>query len=50
MKARGTEFLSVPLTYYKVLRENLKNAKIQVTEDLDVLQVSEFLRIDYYKE
>lgn len=38
MKARGLEFLSVPDTYYKQLRENLKNAKITVEEDLDVLQ------------
>ncbi|XP_039273483.2 4-hydroxyphenylpyruvate dioxygenase-like [Styela clava] len=38
MKARGLEFLSVPDTYYKQLRQNLKNAKITVEEDLDIIQ------------
>lgn len=33
------EFMSVPDTYYDQLRKNLKNSKVQVTEDLDVLQV-----------
>ncbi|XP_039261804.2 4-hydroxyphenylpyruvate dioxygenase-like [Styela clava] len=38
MKARGVEFLSVPDTYYKKLRQSLINAKITVEEDLDIIQ------------
>lgn len=33
------EFMFVPDTYYKQLRENLKQSKVKVSEDLDVLQV-----------
>lgn len=33
------EFLAVPSTYYKQLREKLKSAKIQVKESIDVLEV-----------
>lgn len=33
------EFLSAPDKYYDTLRENLRNAKIKVKEDLDRLQV-----------
>lgn len=33
------EFLHVPSTYYKQLREKLKSAKIRVKENLDVLEV-----------
>ena len=33
------EFMSVPDTYYDQLRENLKHSKVQVSEDLNVLQV-----------
>lgn len=33
------EFLAVPSSYYKMLRENLKTAKIQVKESIDVLEV-----------
>lgn len=33
------DFLSVPSTYYKSLRENLKESKVDVKEDLDILQV-----------
>lgn len=32
-------FLAVPSTYYKALRENLKESKVDVKEDLDILQV-----------
>ncbi|KAF4524229.1 hypothetical protein B566_EDAN018194 [Ephemera danica] len=46
LKARGMEFLSVPDTYYTTLRENLKMSKVQVTEDLDILQELKIL-IDY---
>lgn len=30
LRARGLEFLSIPDTYYAVLRKNLENAKIKV--------------------
>lgn len=33
------EFLHVPSTYYKQLREKLKSAKIRVKENMDVLEV-----------
>ena len=39
LKQRGMEFMCVPDTYYEQLRENLKHSKVQITEDLDVLQV-----------
>lgn len=39
LRARGMEFLAVPATYYKQLRENLKSAKIRVQESIDVLEV-----------
>ena len=39
LKERGMEFMSVPDTYYDLLRENLKNSKVKISEDLDVLQV-----------
>jgi hypothetical protein len=39
LRERGMEFLAVPPTYYKQLRENLKLAKIQVKENIDVLEV-----------
>ena len=37
MKARGLQFMRIPDTYYDQLREKLKNAKITVKEDLDVV-------------
>ena len=40
LKARGQDFLTIPSTYYKNLRERLKTAKIKVIEDLDVVTVS----------
>jgi len=46
LRARGMEFLSIPSTYYKTLRANLKNAKIKVTEDMDLLQKLNIL-VDY---
>uniref|UniRef100_A0A2K5LPH2 4-hydroxyphenylpyruvate dioxygenase n=1 Tax=Cercocebus atys TaxID=9531 RepID=A0A2K5LPH2_CERAT len=39
LRERGMEFLSVPSTYYKQLREKLKTAKIKVKENIDVLEV-----------
>ncbi|XP_055862339.1 4-hydroxyphenylpyruvate dioxygenase-like [Biomphalaria glabrata] len=49
LRARGQQFLEIPATYYRTLRENLKNAKIKVTEDLDVLQKLHIL-VDYDDE
>lgn len=42
------EFLSVPNTYYDALREQLKNSKVNIKEDLDVLQVSKTKYSIYY--
>lgn len=38
LRQRGVEFLDIPHAYYTNLRENLKNAKIHVKEDLDQLE------------
>ncbi|XP_068937546.1 4-hydroxyphenylpyruvate dioxygenase [Petaurus breviceps papuanus] len=46
LKARGMEFLSVPSTYYKQLREGLKSSKIQVKESIDKLEELKIL-VDY---
>ncbi|XP_028433288.1 4-hydroxyphenylpyruvate dioxygenase [Perca flavescens] len=46
LKQRGMEFMSVPDTYYEQLRENLKHSKVQISEDLDVLQALNIL-VDY---
>lgn len=46
LKERGMEFMSVPSTYYQTLRENLKTAKIQVTENIDRLEELNIL-VDY---
>jgi len=46
LRARGMEFLNVPHDYYKTLRENLKNSKVKLTEDLDVLESLHIL-MDY---
>lgn len=46
LKERGQHFLEVPDTYYKQLREKLKSSKVQVKEDMDVLQRLKIL-IDY---
>ncbi|XP_067011022.1 4-hydroxyphenylpyruvate dioxygenase isoform X2 [Anabrus simplex] len=46
LRARGMEFLSVPDTYYDTLRERLKQDKINIIEDLDILQELKIL-IDY---
>lgn len=43
LKERGTEFLQVPDSYYELLRERLKESKVQVAESLDTLQVSKFV-------
>ncbi|KAI4460401.1 4-hydroxyphenylpyruvate dioxygenase [Holotrichia oblita] len=46
LKERGTEFLQVPDSYYELLRERLKESKVQVAENLDILQELKIL-IDY---
>ncbi|XP_061624658.1 4-hydroxyphenylpyruvate dioxygenase [Phyllopteryx taeniolatus] len=46
LKQRGTDFLSVPDTYYQQLREKLKDSKVKIAEDLDVLQELKIL-VDY---
>lgn len=46
MADRGTEFLSVPDTYYENLKKGLSHADIQVTEDIDELQKLRIL-VDY---
>ncbi|XP_060075881.1 4-hydroxyphenylpyruvate dioxygenase-like [Ylistrum balloti] len=38
MKARGQEFLEIPMKYYDNLRERLKHSNIKVTENMDTLQ------------
>ncbi|XP_062341095.1 4-hydroxyphenylpyruvate dioxygenase [Osmerus eperlanus] len=38
LRARGMEFLCAPDTYYDILRQNLKTAKIKVKEDINRLQ------------
>lgn len=46
MTDRGVEFLSVPDTYYDNLRKGIKNAGIEVKEDIDALQKLKIL-VDY---
>ncbi|KAM6166499.1 4-hydroxyphenylpyruvate dioxygenase [Erethizon dorsatum] len=46
LRERGVEFLAVPSTYYKQLRENLKLAKVRVKESIDVLEELKIL-VDY---
>lgn len=46
LKSRGVEFLGIPDTYYDILRKNLPDMNIKVSEDIDVLQKNKIL-IDY---
>ncbi|XP_011502895.1 PREDICTED: 4-hydroxyphenylpyruvate dioxygenase [Ceratosolen solmsi marchali] len=46
LRLRGVEFLSVPDSYYKILRKRLQLSNINVIEDLDILQKLQIL-IDY---
>lgn len=41
LKQRGMQFMDVPSSYYQVLRERLKTAKIKVKENIDKLEVSQ---------
>lgn len=49
LRARGAQFLDVPKSYYTMLRERLKTAKITVKEPLDILEELKIL-IDYDDE
>jgi len=46
LRARGLEFLTIPDEYYDLLRKKLANSKVQVKEDLKILQELQIL-IDY---
>ncbi|KAF7272581.1 hypothetical protein GWI33_014640 [Rhynchophorus ferrugineus] len=46
LQARGIEFLQVPDSYYDIIRERLKDSKVKIAEELDVLQKLKIL-IDY---
>ena len=37
LKARGQLFLTIPKTYYVELRKALKNSKVNITEDMDIV-------------
>ena len=39
LKQRGMQFMDVPSSYYQLLRERLKTAKIKVKESIDKLEV-----------
>lgn len=41
LKQRGMQFMEVPSSYYQMLRERLKTAKIKVKENIDKLAVSQ---------
>ncbi|XP_076363802.1 4-hydroxyphenylpyruvate dioxygenase isoform X2 [Tachypleus tridentatus] len=38
LHARGVKFLTIPDSYYKLLREKLKNSKVKIEEDLNIIQ------------
>lgn len=46
LRARGVEFLTIPDAYYAMLRKQLANSKVQIKEDLKLLQDLQIL-IDY---
>ncbi|XP_055693461.1 4-hydroxyphenylpyruvate dioxygenase [Lutzomyia longipalpis] len=46
LRARGLNFLTIPDSYYDILRQRLKESKVQIKEDLKVLQELQIL-IDY---
>ncbi|KAK2723246.1 hypothetical protein QYM36_001798, partial [Artemia franciscana] len=49
LRERGSQFLSVPDTYYDQLKERLANSKVKVAEDLETLRELKIL-IDYDDE
>lgn len=46
LRARGMNFLTIPDTYYEMLKEKLKSSKTVVTEDMAILQELQIL-VDY---
>ncbi|OXU27215.1 hypothetical protein TSAR_007041, partial [Trichomalopsis sarcophagae] len=46
LRTRGVQFLDVPDTYYDALRKKLQSSRVNVVEDLDILQKLKIL-IDY---
>lgn len=40
------EFMCVPDTYYQLLRKNLQQSQVRVTEDLDILEVRDTIFSD----
>lgn len=46
LAARGQQFLTIPKTYYTLLRENLKHSKVNIAEDMDIIEKLNIL-IDY---
>lgn len=46
LRKRGVEFLTIPDAYYNMLREKLSHSKVQIKEDLRILQELQIL-IDY---
>ena len=46
MRARGCDFLSVPPKYYENLRKSLAHSKVQVKEEINVLEKLNIL-VDY---
>ena len=46
MRERGVEFLTIPDTYYDILRKNLPDMNFKVSEDIDRIQKNKIL-IDY---
>jgi len=46
LRARGTDFLNIPDTYYDLLRKRLARSPVQVKEDIDTLQKLKIL-VDY---
>ncbi|MGH0165092.1 UNVERIFIED_CONTAM: hypothetical protein FKN15_058643 [Acipenser sinensis] len=49
LKERGMEFMTVPDTYYKQLREQLRGSKTKINEDLDILEELKIL-VDFDEE
>lgn len=46
LRTRGVEFLNIPDTYYDILRKNLPDMNIKISEDIDIIQKNKIL-IDY---
>jgi 4-hydroxyphenylpyruvate dioxygenase len=43
MCERGMQFLQVPKSYYKDLRERLQHSTVKITEDLDIVRSCQYL-------